>query len=439
MRKKSIFIFITFILCIGLLSADSFHLEDIFTELSIPFANKELHHTKRSSSDPLMDTLLRFADTLGQRMNGTLIIAKNDTILVEKAYGYLQLYKNNRGYEGLAMEQLDSVRNLKNNRMTTETIFDLASVSKQFTAAAILKLCYEEKMSLQDSLGKYFPNMPYHTVTVREMLNHTSGIPEYFNFNYALYDTSTFISTSQLCRVMRNNKFDRIFKPSGGFAYTNTNYVLLAKIVEIVAEQPFEQYVRDNLWKPAGMKHTYFFTELVGLYPEDAPRPHASVRKGQELVDIQPLRDNFPVPIARGHFKGGSLAKYDRLNAILGDKGVYSNVEDMLRWTHTFYIECKILPKEWVEMACESQNILPSGIIPKKLYGYGVHLENNKEHGWLVYHGGLWNGFHNLWLYRPSDGTICIFLSNFYNASHVGKSNELLNIIDQYQNVTSAN
>lgn len=372
-------------------------------------------------------------------MNGTMLIARNDTILVEKAFGYLQLYKNNRGYPELSMEQLDSMRMLSDNRMTISTIFDLASVSKQFTAAAILKLCYEEKLSLKDSLGKFFPGMPYAEVTLREMLNHTSGIPEYFNFNYALYDTSTFITIDQLMAVMKANKFQRNFLPSKGYTYTNTNYALLAKIVEKASGMRFEQYVRDNLWKPAGMKNTYFFTELVGLYPEDSLQPSARVRNGQELVDVQPLREKFPVTIARGHFKGGSLARYDRLNAILGDKGVYSNVEDMLRWTHAFYIECKILPKEWIDLATASQNILPSGIIPKDLYGYGVHLEKNKEHGWLVYHGGLWNGFHNLWMYRPSDGTVCIFLSNFYNASHAGKSNELLNIIDQYQHGTSAN
>lgn len=372
-------------------------------------------------------------------MNGTMLIARNDTILVEKAFGHLQLYKNNRGYPELSMEQLDSMRMLSDNRMTISTIFDLASVSKQFTAAAILKLCYEEKLSLKDSLGKFFPGMPYAEVTLREMLNHTSGIPEYFNFNYALYDTSTFITIDQLMAVMKANKFQRNFLPSKGYTYTNTNYALLAKIVEKASGMRFEQYVRDNLWKPAGMKNTYFFTELVGLYPEDSLQPSARVRNGQELVDVQPLREKFPVTIARGHFKGGSLARYDRLNAILGDKGVYSNVEDMLRWTHAFYIECKILPKEWIDLATASQNILPSGIIPKDLYGYGVHLEKNKEHGWLVYHGGLWNGFHNLWMYRPSDGTVCIFLSNFYNASHAGKSNELLNIIDQYQHGTSAN
>lgn len=439
MQKKPLFIILAFLLCIGLLSADSIRLDTTLTEYLIPFTNKELHHTTRSNSDPYLDTLLRFADTLGTRLNGTVLIARHDTILVEKSYGYLQLYKNTRGYDNLTTEQLDSMRSLASNKMETSTIFDLASVSKQFTAAAILKLCYEEKLSLQDSIGKFFPNIPYKEVTIREMLNHTSGIPEYFNFNYALYDTSTFISTDQLLKVMVKNNFPRIFLPSKGFTYTNTNYALLAKIVEIVSGLRFEQYVRDYLWKPAGMKNTYFFTELVGLYPEDGPQPHASVRNGQELVDVQPLREQFPVSIARGHFKGGSLAKYDRLNGILGDKGVYSNIEDMLRWTNVFYFEHKILPKEWVDLATESQNILPSGIIPKKLYGYGVHLEKSREHGLLVYHGGLWNGFHNLWLYRPSDGTVMIFLSNYYNASHSGKSNELLNIIDQYQNVSSAN
>ena len=97
---------------------------------------------------------------------------------------------------------------------------------------------------------------------------------------------------------------------------------------------------------------------------------------------------------------------------------------------NTHFIDCKILPKELIAEATKIQNKTSNGIIPKDLYGYGLHLED-KENGYLVYHGGLWNGYHNLWVYRPKDGVQIIYLSNFYNYSHPGQSRIWLKLIDE--------
>lgn len=425
--KKTAIILFAFFLGISFLKADSFMKDGLFDEFLIPFQNRELY--RASADDPLIDSLTAYADRLGERLNGVVLVARHDTILVEKAYGYLELYKSARGYDFTTNEQLEAARNKSSNAMTTNTLFELASVSKQFTAAAVLKLCQEGKMQLTDTLGQYISGTPYSKVTIKQMLSHNSGIPEYFNFNYELYDTTPFITNEQLVEVLKKNPTQWMFKPSQGYSYTNTNYALLASIVSIVSGMKFEQYVRDYLWKPAGMKNTYYFTELVGLYP-DRQQPAISVRKGQEFANVRALDGITSSPISRGHFKGGSLAQYDRLNGVLGDKGVYTTAEDLVRWTNTYFIDCKILPKELIAEATKMQNKTSNGIIPKDLYGYGLHLED-KENGYLVYHGGLWNGYHNLWVYRPKDGVQIIYLSNFYNYSHPGQSRVWLKLIDE--------
>jgi len=378
---------------------------------------------------PFVRELGHFIDSTCDRLNGTLIIARHDTILVQRAKGYLQLFREATGYDTITFNDLARLRKQDVNQVTSESLFDLASVSKQFTAAAILKLCSEEKLKLTDSLQKFYPNIPYKNVTIKQLLAHTSGIPEYFNFDFNLYDTTFFIDNEQLIRVLERQRFPRMFVRGTQFKYVNTNYAILAAIVAKVSGYPFEYYVRKNLWEPAGMTETRFFTEIVGVSPVDLLQ-HEPAEKGQEYVIAYPMKCLTNRPVARGHWKSGALAQYDRLNGILGDKGVYATAEDLVKWTNAFYIEHKILPKEWVDKAIQCQNKLSNGIQPEEWYGYGVRLEEKEETGFVVYHGGLWDGFHNVWLYRPADGLQIVFLSNFYNRSHTGKCDQILSLVD---------
>lgn len=432
MLKKIATILFVSLVGISFLSADSFLKKDFKEnadpEVSHPFQKRSLYHVNTTES-PLIDSLLVYIDRLGENLNGVVLIARNDTILAEKAFGTLELFKNAKGYAYNTDQQLTAARNQLSNKMTSEALFDLASISKQFTAAAILHLCYHGKIQLTDTLGQYISGTPYGKVTIQQLLSHNSGIPEYFNFSYTSYNTEPFVTNNQLVRVLKKQPVQWNFTPGNGYNYCNTNYALLASVVTHISQMPFEQYVRDNLLKPAGMKNTYFFTELVGIYPNNQ-QPTLSIRAGQEMANIRILDSITNNPICRGHFRGGLLAQYDRLNGVLGDKGIYTTAEDLVRWTNAYFIEEKILPKSFVQQAISIQNKTLKGTLPKDLYGYGLHLEE-KTNGFVVYHGGLWNGFHNLWLYRPKDHIQIVFLSNFYNASHVGQSKVFLTLIDQ--------
>ena len=232
MLKRISIIFFVFFLCISFLKADCFSPKDSSGGFLVPFSIKNLTPAmpdigNANDRDVLIDSLSLFADELGKRLNGTILIARHDTILVEKAYGYLHLYRSCDGYGWMPASELEKRRHEASNAMTPGSVFELASVSKQFTAAAILKLCREGKMSLDDSITMYFPRLPYREATVRHLLTHTSGLPEYFNFEYKIYDTATFITNDELMRVLTTTKPQRMFLTGQGYTYGNTNYALL--------------------------------------------------------------------------------------------------------------------------------------------------------------------------------------------------------------------
>lgn len=385
--------------------------------------------TKEHYRQYLLDTIddrydieaLEFvANEMSEKLNGVMLVAVRDTVLMEHAYGELRL-------TGTPPRLNPS----ESNQITETTLFDLASISKQFTAVAVLQLCKNGKIELSDTITKYFPNLPYSGVTIKHLLTHTSGIPEYFNFKYTVYDSSAFIDNRQLIRVLERQKYPKTFATGTRFEYVNTNYAILAALVEQVSGMEFEEYVHEYIFKPAGMDNTFFFTEIVGIDAKHG-KVYPKVNPKVETVAVLPLPMGEVVnePIARGHKKDAKVARYDRLNGILGDKGIYSNMEDMLRWANAYFIDYKILPKEWVDFASQRENQLNNGTLPKSIYGYGLRIEESPKHGKLVYHGGLWNGFQNLFLYRPSDNVVIIFLSNFYNRAHAGRSNDMLNILD---------
>ena len=356
------------------------------------------------------------ANEMSEKLNGVMLVAVRDTVLLEYAYGELRLTGN------------PPRRDVpESNRITETTLFDLASISKQFTAVSVLQLCAQGKINLDDTITLYFPDLPYSDVTVRHLLTHTSGIPEYFKFKYTVYGGAAFVDNELLLRVLEKQKYAKIFPTGTKFEYINTNYAILAALVAQVSGMPFEEYVHENIFKPAGMENTRFFTEIVGIDAKQG-KQYPDVNPKAEDVNVKALPSD--VPIAIGHRRGGVLAKYDRLNGVLGDKGIYSNVEDMLRWANAMFIDYKILPKEWVDLASKRENQLENGKLPTSIYGFGYRIEESPVHGKLVYHGGLWNGFQNLFLYRPSDNVVIIFLSNLYNKAHAGRSDQILNILD---------
>ncbi len=338
-----------------------------------------------------------------KNMNGTILIAIDDKIVVRETSGVVRFYAQIKNYKNWSKRELDSVKNLNSNKLKDETIYEFASISKQFTAAAILKLMDEERLCFEDSLGKFFPKIPYPKVTIHQLLSHTSGLPEYFDFPELWFDTSKYLTNKELVDLLILKKPKILFAPGWNYKYTNTNYALLCAIVESVTNMKFEDYLRENIFQPAGLTDIIFTTEI-----ENDSLHH----------------------IARGHLKNGEeLPKY-YLNKTMGDKGIYSNPEQLLKWKIAYFDQKKIIPAYLIEKATTKQNYIKGSGKAKELYGYGVRLEESSVFGKLIYHGGLWRGYQHNMVYRESDNVFMVFLTNYRNSAHIGKSTEVLHIID---------
>ena len=345
-------------------------LNQLFTEVNFAYKKKAINN---------------FADSLCHKLNGSVLIAQNDEILVKKVSGYRKL----------------SIRT-EEGRISDTTRFELASVSKQFTAAAILQLVHQGKISLDNLLTQYFPQLPYYNITIRHLLTHTSGLPEYFNFKESWFPQNRLITNKDVLNVLAKYQPKIIYPVGTQFKYTNTNYALLVLIVEKVTGMTFEDYAQQNIFSPAGMTHTFYISQ----------------------------REKHPASsMATGHLKNGTAKKLHFMDGSIGDKGLYSTAEDLLLWEKAFFHEYKILPKEWVDAATQPENQLRNHRYPNELYGFGFRIENSPQFGRLVYHGGLWHGFLHLTLYNPQSRIYIVFLSNYRNGAHRGKSNEVLKIL----------
>jgi len=328
------------------------------------------------------DALLAELDLLCENLNGSVLLAFGEEVFYKKEVGDKLLTKKQA-----------------NNAIDAKTLFELASISKQFTAAAILKLNQEEKLALKDDITKYIPNFPYSNVTIHHLLTHTSGLPEYMDFPEKDFNKEEPLSNSKLEKYLEDHKPKILSKPGERYKYINTNFALLALIVETITDTTFEYYVRKEIFTPAGMTETCFTTELT---------PKSNFTKGH-------LGDKSERPF---HFQNG----------VLGDKGVYSNVEELYRWVKAYLIDYKILPEDIVALATQPQNKLLKGK-PEEYYGYGLRIEDAAL-GYLIFHGGLWRGFQNNMVYRPKDQYIFIVLSNFRNRAMIGVNGRLLRTID---------
>lgn len=345
----------------------------------------------------------KYTDEICKELNGSVLISLDDHILLHRHVGYLRLFENPNSYPAYTAAEMQTARVKNENLISEYTLFESASISKQFTAAAVLKLVEQGRLALTDTLKSFFPELPYEKVTIHHLLTHTSGIPEYFDFEVAFFsDTSVLLTNQALIELLAQKQPPTDFKPGDKFSYCNTNYVLLASIVALISGKSFEQFVTEQILVPANLQNTFFRTELSAK--------DSSV-------------------IAKGHLRNKEEVKPIYLDGTLGDKGIYTTVTDLYLWGQQLF-KGKIISENSINMAASEQNYLSGNKKATEIYGYGLRIEENKNYGKLIFHGGLWRGFQNLYIYRPSDHCYIIFLSNLRNNAHFRKSDEYFHLLD---------
>ena len=264
--------------------------------------------------------------------------------------------------------------------ITEDTIFQLASVSKQFTAAAVMLLVRQGLLGLEDEITAFFPEIPYPGVTVRHLLNHTSGIPDYFEdadwFIRIWKEEKRVPGNEEILRVLCETKAKAYFAPGEGLEYSNTGYNLLALLVERLSGTPYEDFLQKNIFEPAGMHSTRCCHIRRDGVPFENYARATVIENGRYVADMDSV-------------KVSDVAAFDGLN---GDDYVYTNIFDMLAWDRALR-ESKVL-------TLEEQRLMYT---PGKLnsgedavydedeglgYGFGWGVGRDEERGLIVSHSG---------------------------------------------------
>ncbi len=329
-----------------------------------------------------------------------VLILKGDKILYDKGFG---------------LADLETGAKIDGN-----TFFNIASVSKQFTATAMLKLAQEGKISLDDNVKKYFPEFKgdfFEQVTIRHLLSHTSGIGDYRpreDRDFVLY------ATDEQCYKYMENLKSLHFAPGTEYQYMNPTFQLCFIIIQKVTGMGFEQYMKENIFTPAGMDQTVYFSpdkqipnmshgyipieesESSNTDSDRTPEAQAAAKKQQESAPVI-----------------GNWREYDygeeTFFATKADGGIYTSTHQFVQWEKALR-NATVLSAEAIKEA-HTPKIQVSGSKfssyqnrPHTHYGYGWFIENDPEFTERIYHTGD-NGGYQIYAgrYPASDLLILIF------------------------------
>jgi len=296
-------------------------------------------------------------------LNGSVAVAWQGKVLYQHLQGYSDIHQR--------------------TPLTPNTLFQLASVSKMFTAMAVMMLQEEGKICYDSTVISYIPEFPYHEVTIRHLLHHTSGLPKYTFFVDHYWDKSQPLSNPDLIRIMKQEGLSLYARPGHRYLYSNTGYAMLALLVERVSGMPFSSFLEHKIFRPLHMLHTRTADQLTGT----------------DTLDI-----------ARG-FNGSSrrAIRYapDICDSVLGDKGVFSTAADLIKWYRALVFGALVSPETWSEAITGCQNARGVDIH----YGFGLRLKKLANEI-LYYHNGNWNGFTSSFIVRPNESFCVIVLNN---------------------------
>ena len=329
----------------------------------------------QSQSEIFYDSLLD-----GSGFNGGMIVAKGGNIIFEKYKGFVNI------------DGKDSIN--------ASTSLHIASVSKTFTAMAVLKLQEMGKINIEDSVTHFFPDFNYPGVTIKTLLNHRSGLPNYLYFmEDAGWNKDSAIENKDVLQwlILKKGMLKNIASPNKRFTYCNTNFALLALIIEKVSGQTYPHFMQENIFDPLGMKNTF-----VHFKGDNKIRSKSFDWRGREIPD------NF-------------------LDDVYGDKNIYSTPRDLLIWdralSDTVFLTAKSLELAYTPYSNEKPGI--------KNYGLGWRM-NNYEYGKkIIFHNGWWHGNNAAFIRVLKDDATIILISNRY-ARAVYKAKNLVNIFDRY-------
>ncbi|WP_299213957.1 serine hydrolase domain-containing protein [uncultured Aquimarina sp.] len=288
------------------------------------------------------------------------LVAKNGNIIYRKAFGKSNLELN--------------------TRMQPENVFEIGSMTKQFTAIAILMLMEKGKLSLDDDITKYIPDYPTNgkTITIHHLLNHTSGIKSFTRIK-ALKDIARKdLTPIELIDFFKNEPMD--FNPGEQYKYNNSGYIILGYIIESISKQSYASFIEEHIFKKLGMN-----ASLFASHNKVVKNRAYGYHKKEEYINAKYI--SFTLPYAAG--------------------SLLSNVDDMLTWqealNHNLLVSKNTVDKAFTNYTLNNGNPIN--------YGYGWHIKEingtlSREHGGSIF------GFKSMGVYLPLEDIYVIGLNN---------------------------
>ena len=294
------------------------------------------------------------------QVSGGLLVGKNGRII----------YENYRGYANFETQ----------DTLTAETPIHIASISKVLTALAIMKLVEADKIKLDQLIANIFPAFPYREITIRDLLNHRSGLPNYAYFEHdsAYWDTNKMQTNEAVLEALIQKIAQPYNLPNSSFAYNNTNYVLLALIIEKITELSYADAMQYIVFDPLRMDKTFVFN----------------------IQDSAKVSQSYTYKNKRWEF--------NYLDQIYGDKNIYSTPQDLFKMDKAMYAK-DFLKQEFKDLMKKGYSYEKQGV---KNYGLGIRMMEWETGQKLLYHNGWWHGNYSSYVRGEADTLTIIALGN---------------------------
>lgn len=342
-------------------------------------------------------------------ISGSVLVAENGRILYQKSFGYAD------------------IQNKVHN--TANTLFQIASVSKLFTAIAVLQLYEQKKLNLTEKFIKYVPSFPYPEITIKQILSNTSGIPNPSNVFMPFFRLSrdTVLTLNNVIPALKIDKLPLNFNPGERWDYSNTNYILLALLVEKISREKFGDYLSRHIFKPAGMKNT--FQKTSGTNPYTHPNVAYNYASPFRFSSAPVRVDSFVVNDFVFHYKTGPSE---------GDANIYTSVTDLvnfdkaltngllLRRTTPYTPSIRNNGKK-VELHGVGSEV---GEVGDFYWGYGNRISLDSSMGKIVWESGGMPGCAANMISNPTKRQLIIWLNNQESSSAMNNTFGALNIIN---------
>lgn len=306
------------------------------------------------------------------KFNGTILIGYKGKVIYENAFG-----------------DADRSMGLKN---TLDTPTQVASITKTFTGTAVAWLQEKGILNIKDPVQKYLWEFPYSNITIEHLLAHQSGLPDYLKFSGRYWNSSEPMYNEEVLKQFSTYKFGLRFTPGTKFDYSNSNYAILALVMEKVTSMAYKDFMSKYIFKPLNMDNTFVYD------PNDEPQ----------------------FKFAKSYNANFTIWKNTHQDGVYGDKGIYTTAEDLFKWDQALY------NNDFVSESTAEDIFQPRRPWSfTKNYGLGWRIKTYPSGNKYAYHTGWWHGYQGIFARYLQDEFTVVILSNRY-ISGISDNSELI-------------